>query len=333
MSGPSVSPTQLAAVALDTGVGVVADVYTPESMFYPQFCEVIDVASASHPFYGDKSTTLIGQAQPERREDGAPIKHSTMGLGYTPQGAIHAYANKISIPERLVLSAGVNPQAKIRSLTEEFIADFTRRAMILKDEIVAAQVTNGAKTAGDINIYNQSFPGNDDPYPTLGYDGVCYFAGAHPIKYGSTTYDNHDTGTNLTAANLDAAKVRMQTTNAVDETGKRISIRAGVLMVPTALEATAKVLLNSQNLPGSGNNDVNYNLNSFQLIANPYLTDADAWMLIATQRTLRVIDSGAPVVRTWFNEDTRCIDVSAEYHFGCYLRDWRGWYAANLATS
>jgi hypothetical protein len=44
------------------------------------------------------------------------------------------------------------------------------------------------------------------------------------------------------------------------------------------------------------------------------------------------MDSGEPSVRTWFNEETRCIEVSCEGHFGLYLRDWRGILARNLAT-
>jgi hypothetical protein len=56
-----------------------------------------------------------------------------------------------------------------------------------------------------------------------------------------------------------------------------------ILYVPPQLEMLADRLLNSTLLPGSVDNDVNpiKRRRNIRILTNPYLTDQDAWFLVA----------------------------------------------------
>ena len=78
------------------------------------------------------------------------------------------------------------------------------------------------------------------------WDGSAFFADAHPFNVFDVdvgTYDNDFTGagTTLTAANLKLAKSRMRGIKAPN--GKPLGLRLTHLLIPSALEETAKDLL------------------------------------------------------------------------------------------
>jgi phage major head subunit gpT-like protein len=78
------------------------------------------------------------------------------------------------------------------------------------------------------------------------WDGKAFFAGDHPynvFKASVGTYDNDVTGagTNLTAANLSIAKTNFRDIKGPN--GKPLGLRMTHLLVPAALEETAKDLL------------------------------------------------------------------------------------------
>ena len=78
------------------------------------------------------------------------------------------------------------------------------------------------------------------------WDGSAFFADAHPFNVFDAdigTYDNDFTGagTTLTAANLKLAKSRMRKIKAPN--GKPLGLRLTHILIPSALEETAKDLL------------------------------------------------------------------------------------------
>lgn len=335
MSGLTFSGTQVASWIVDTGVRVAAEAYAAQPLYYPAVAEVVGVGpgAVSHPFKGDKSTTIVADSTLRERPDGAEIEGATAIEGFAPQGKIRQFSRKLGIPERDVLAAGANAQNFVGSIVSEFVRQQTRGWINLKNLRFAQFLTNGAKTAGDAAIYDGSYPGFADPHPALAYDGVSVFNTAHKIAGGSATFANHATGAALAAGTLDSALTVMTATNAVDETGSRISIMPMSIMVPPALRSTARQLLNSELLPGGAQNDINPNRGEVDVIVNPFLTDADGWFLFSQDRTVRVMDSGELSVGEWFDPSTKTYYVAVEGHFGLYLRDWRGVLARNLATS
>lgn len=326
----SLHPSQIPALVTDTGVGVIADTYDADSLYFPQFCRVLDPSAASDPFYGDASTTLHFGTDPVERQDGQPHSETSGGQGYTVLTKIRQYSRVLTLPERMLTATDAKARA-VRQVSE-FAEQFARGAGVQKDTLVASLLNNGALTAGHED-FDGGYVGHVDANRLYIFNGQPWFDTAQVIKFGTGTYSNHTASSALTNANLNTAYTTVTTTNAVDETGKRISIRPDLLIVPNALRTTAFQLLNSEKLPSSANNDINPNQGLLKPILNPYLTDTDGWFIGSTTRGLRVFDSGAPRLKTWFDEDTSSQKVKLEYWFGVGVDDWRGWHACNVAAS
>ena len=121
------------------------------------------------------------------------------------------------------------------------------------------------------NVLNRAF---NSAY--TGPDGVSLINASHPGI--GTTYSNITTGT-LSQTTLETLLQNIR--NAVDPRGKKIGLKAERLVVPPALEMTAKVLLKSALRAGTGNNDINPVIGS--IADNPAvlsrLTSNTAWFI------------------------------------------------------
>ena len=121
------------------------------------------------------------------------------------------------------------------------------------------------------NVLNRAF---NSAY--TGPDGVSLINASHPGI--GTTYSNITTGT-LSQTTLETLLQNIR--NAVDPRGKKIGLKAERLVVPPALEMTAKVLLKSALRAGTANNDMNPVIGS--IADNPAvlsrLTSNTAWFI------------------------------------------------------
>lgn len=97
-------------------------------------------------------------------------------------------------------------------------------------------------------------------FTEAGYDGKPLFAKDHPLLNSEKTGSNLMEG-ELTRENLAKAIELMRST--VDEAGNLIQMKPDTLIVPPALEDTARRLLHTAKLPGTELND-----------SNEYLSDA-----------------------------------------------------------
>lgn len=111
-------------------------------------------------------------------------------------------------------------------------------------------------------------------------DGLAIFSNSH-TKLGGGTWSNLLTpAADLAAASLKQALLNIEETT--DDRGKQQVIKPKTLLIPAELEFTAKELLNSTHDPESANNTINsLQSRNLQVIVDPYLTDADAWFLLA----------------------------------------------------
>lgn len=331
----TISPTQLPNLARNTGVAVVADTYRPDSLYFPRFTRAVSAADLSHYPFGHRQTKLVSGAVPEEREPGQSIAATTAGEGYTLRGRIRFFDAKIVIPDEH-LEAYDADRNVVRLITETG-RTFSANAGIHKDTAVANLFNRGALTAGDTAVFDGGFPNDADPNRGFIYDGLPFFDTAHTIKFGSTTYANHIASAALGTTTLDAARLAMSVTNAVNDAGKRIIITPDTLIVPPDLERTAWELTESQNIVNSGNNNANFYQKRFEVIAHPLLTDTDGWFL--GQRGggvgmgIAVFDSGEPVVETWRTPDNKATHVSFGYRFGVWVEDWRYAHANNVAAA
>ncbi|RJE47672.1 hypothetical protein A7K50_03220 [Dehalobacter sp. MCB1] len=110
-------------------------------------------------------------------------------------------------------------------------------------------------------------------FTTVLYDGKALFANDHPLLDSTGTGDNLQTGA-LTDVNLKTALQLMRQT--VDEAGNLAQFKATKLIIPPALEDTARRLLHSAQVPGSANNDTNEYLQSagLEIVIMDYLSAA-----------------------------------------------------------
>lgn len=117
---------------------------------------------------------------------------------------------------------------------------------------------------------------------TAAYDGTALFHASHGnlLTGGSS---------GLTAANINTARVAI---SRAEFEGQRMNLAARHLVVPPELEATARVILESESIPqpGTGIGDMNYLRNSLNLIVDPYLTSATAWYVFADPADVPVVE-------------------------------------------
>ena len=142
----------------------------------------------------------------------------------------------------------------------------------------------------------------------------------------------------LSSATLQAALVTLlKMTNSA---GKRLGVQGKYLLVPPDLFYTARVLLESANLPGGNNNDVNPVRGALEPISVPSFTDNNNWYVLADPGQIEMIELGfldgrevpeliaqsSPDAGSVFTNDA--ISWKVRHVFGGAFLDYRGGYGA-----
>lgn len=156
----------------------------------------------------------------------------------------------------------------------------------------------------------------------LGSDGVALFSTAHVRADGSTAANTPTTQVDLTSETLEAALAQFALMT--DNDGTYIDVKPAVLLVHTSNEANALRITGAQNywlgglsgstppqqntwIPNAANTGVpnsyirRYNL---EVVASPYLTDTDAWFLLAPKS-----EHGVLIVENQAFEDRSFVDM------------------------
>ena len=330
---PSIDITQLPEL-LDAEVyPIMLNQYDAQPSTYDRICDVRPYEARKA--YGDKSSTTTGLGLPMEIEDGQESPADSEETAHTWFLKNRILSRRIDVAGRLLDQASATAAVDyILAKTENLGRNF----VIAKDNHIAGMLQKGTLTAGDAKYFDNSFPGNADPFPKFIYDGLPFFDTAHALTGAPGTYANHSVSAPLSAANLQDVLEIQEGTNAVDERGNRILNPMDTLLVPKSLEHDARVLMNSTLLPGSQNNDANVLQGRLNVIAFNGLSDAassSSWWVGrgGAQSGIRVVDSGAPVMRTAYDEKTNVFSVIWEVYFGATVTDWRSWYCANKNAS
>jgi len=140
------------------------------------------------------------------------------------------------------------------------------------------------------NHFNNGFSG------TTGPDGLSLFSTVHLREDGATYRNELSTASDLSLTTLETALIDFRDFRSGG--GRRLQIQPKVLLVPPALQFTASKLLESSNIPqhapgststvftdGSINpvNDL-----GLRIVVWDYLTDADAWFILADKSDHRL---------------------------------------------
>jgi phage major head subunit gpT-like protein len=182
------------------------------------------------------------------------------------------------------------------------------------------------------DVFNNAF----DATNYAGIDGQSLCDGAHPASPSDTgtTFSNSGT-TALSADSIESTRLLML--GYTDDVGNKLAMMPDTLLVPPSLEAAAHVAVQSAQLPGSANNDANFQHQRWNIIPWQFLSDTNNWFMI---------DSVAMSMSLfWFNRATLGIDVSmiegkmnqVQINYPMYARysygysDWRWLYGHNVA--
>lgn len=131
------------------------------------------------------------------------------------------------------------------------------------------------------NIFNNGFSNS-----YTGYDGLELFSTAHVAADGSTWANEPSTNVDLGVSSLAAALTAVG--KFTDERGLKRPTTGAKLVVPVDLWQTAKELLQSEYKPGTANNDVNALKDVLSWFQWHYLTDTDAWFVLADKKDTKL---------------------------------------------
>lgn len=178
----------------------------------------------------------------------------------------------------------------------------------LKREIDASSVFNNAFTAGYV-----------------GGDGVVLCSDAHPASPDKSSYTQDNAlALALTPDNVETARQAMM--GFTDDVGNVVGSMPDLLLVPVALENTAKNITQAAGLIGSADNDINPQQGRFTYKVWPRLTDADAWFLIDSakmRRSLLWFDRIAAGIHRENKDETVWANFIGRARYSYGWRDWR----------
>lgn len=182
----------------------------------------------------------------------------------------------------------INPGLERTYTHEEFASGFAVERKFIDDEQydVIMKLPKDHARAGRYKVeqdaaslFNEAL--KDKATATI-YDSKQLFAHDHPLvenKNNGTTLkgDNLVEGT-LTAETLEKALLLAR--KQVDEAGKLITMNFDTIVVPPALETTARILLQSTLVTGSNNNDVNVLKGKLNILVWDFLERDDACFIM-----------------------------------------------------
>jgi hypothetical protein len=194
----------------------------------------------------------------------APVKTEGAALAY--DNAQEAWTARY-VHETIAMGFSITEEAMEDNLYDSLSSRYTKslaRAMAYTKQVKAA------------NILNQGFTGG----PTYG-DGKVLFATDHPLISGGTNSNRPTVGTDLNETSLEAAVIQISLWT--DERGLLIAAKPRKLIVPPALQFVATRILETEQRPGTTDNDINALKNNGSIpegfTVNHWLTDTNAWFL------------------------------------------------------
>ena len=194
------------------------------------------------------------------------------------------------------------------------IAQQLGRSAALKREIDAANVFNNAD--------NSSYTGGD---------GVELCDASHPASptKSSVTQDN----VSALALSVDSVEtVRQTMMGVVDDTNNIVGVMPDLLLVPTALENTAKTIVETEGVVGKADNDINPQKGRFRYMVWPRISSSTTWFMIDSglmKQSLFWFDRVPPSVKLKEGDKTLYSTWIGYMRYSYGWRDWRWIHQGN----
>lgn len=324
MAGKIISAENFAAIIDEFAVPTMVDAYEQVTSPYQTLTRLIPWEDSL--IFGSAWQTVGGGDDLQRRKPGESVRVVKVGDGWQMLVATKTDSARLVITKE-DQQAG---EGRIREVVQGVFRTLGEAAALSKAQLWSDMLGGG--TAASAVLFDQSYPNHPDPFPTFIYNGNEFFTATQTLRNSAVTPSNLITGGGgtLNATNLQAAKVLIESTSAVDDMGRKVMNKMTHLIVPPALEQTARVLMNSELLPGSTNNDTNTLRGSFIVEVDEFATDATAWYLARSQRGIVRIDSGiATIDAPVWDHINRSWSTTVETHYGFAVENWRGYLRAN----
>lgn len=226
----------------------------------------------------------------------------------------------------------VEDAQKTGNLIQQTVGSWGRSYLRSKEKFYAKFFNKGAMTAGD-DVFDNTITGVvDDPSGKKIYDGKPFFSTSHEDKLGNT-YSNYSASNSLTSSNLQTVYTTFTSTNNRDDRGNIIELTPDTLLIPPALNFTARVILETQAIPGSADNDINVLTNILNPVVYSYLDDSDGWFIGSAKEGLLATERQDPAIDSWQDETNLDYFVSINCRFGGCITNWRFWYANSISSS
>jgi len=314
--------------------GYFFEAYDPVPVLYPNIFQEEDSTGAY-----EKDTSVIGVGEISRKLEGEALTAHKIGEGYSTYGGNRTYGDELIISYETV-----QDHQKIKDILHKAAAGWGQKMKEAKDGFFANIFNYGGLTAGH-DIFNASVAGPNgfvDPTGNGIYDGKSdavspLFArngsGKSHLSYvGQTAYYN-GVALALTPANFQQVYLAITSTNNKDERDGLISIKPDTLLVPPALKFTAQVILESERVPGSAQNDKNVLANIVSLVVWDRLSDPDAWFLVKAKMGLVCQNRQEPVIDFYQDEHTKDYVANVIARWGLRINNWRGVYGSNYSEA
>ena len=247
-------------------------------------------------------------AAPEMPE-GTQVTYATGGVLYTARYTYKVYGLGFAITKVLVEDGEHMPVGKMFSKA-------LAQSMVETKETLAA------------NILNRAFSGS-----YLGGDGKALCATDHPLASGSAS---NRLATDAALSQTSVEQMLIQIRNATDNNGKKIRLTAQKLIVPTALQFQAEMILKSTLRPDTANNNINP-VKSMNMLPEGFdvisrLTSTTAWWMKTGVEEGMKLMMRRPLQKSMEGDfETDSMKYKATERYGMGWTDWRDIYGTTGA--
>ena len=223
--------------------------YAKWDRLYPK---IFTVKKSTHRFEKEQGVTGLGLAM--EKTEGSP---ATFDNPF--QGLQKEYSNT-------VYTLGT-------TVTREMVHDEMYSYINMLPELLANSLYQTEETLAFNHLNRHATAG------FTGADGLTLSNASHTLVGGGTYRNQLATASDLTQTSLETALQDLM--DFVDDQSLKIVVNAVSLVVPTALNFTARKLLETDRVVGTADNDKNPIPGVFKnLIVSPWLTDTDTWFIV-----------------------------------------------------
>lgn len=279
--------------------------YPKLPLFYDK---MVTVESTTTNYQVDAIMDTFGLLQ--RKNEGSAVTYDTSREVYKPTYQPVSYALGFIITKE-AMDDGI-AMLKAKRFTEQF-----KHSALTTRETIVANLYNNAFAASSVTMTNG--------------DGKTMIASDHPVHGG--TQSNLITGGSVDLSEGAIEQLRQDIILAKNHRGLRIGLMPDKLICSVQDEALANRILYSKSRVATADNDLNFQLMNNTvpggIVANPYLTDSDAFFMTTTSPNgLKLVVRQEPSIDEGGDFDTKSAKFSVMMRLVAGWSDWRGVYGS-----